>query len=851
MAKKAHPCIAIIRAAVGDKISKEQADGIINEILEQVKNGDLAALGNVEARITKIGKDIVNDNKMHGALQKRQALLTIKAERTLNDFVARFDNMGEGFAAYINGTKKIDIQGGRNSIHAQSVALRSKYVGQLVAGLEQKNLTSAFRNGRLDQEIFQELWNINSADRTSVSGSKEAFDIANIINEIHREMIPRENRAGAFIRMIDNYVMTQTHDRHRIRKAGGLGYGPGSKEASFKAWSEMVLPLLDEEKTFVNLPKSGKARAQFLHNVHEGILTGVHGKSQARAQAEFTSAGALAKKVSQPRILHFKDAESAFTYNQMFGVKSLRDGIVGDLIRSARDTAMMENLGPNPSNTFERNLRAMRERARGLPDDAKQMKTLDSEFLQGSFDNMIGKLSDPANPTLHAVTRGFLAHSSLTKLGQVTLSAIPDKAFFHSAGTYQGMKGMDLFIEQFKVFAPKTTADRNRIHLMGAAIDGWLGDVSSRFTTNDNKAGRMYKLQQGLFKINGMNWWNDIHKGSFAKLEAAHLGTHANMVFDALPNDLSRVLNSYDLTPDKWDLIRTTAYTAEDGRIYITPDQLKNIPDTSIDRAMAQSGEKVTSTNRKRYRDNLETNLRSFIVDQVDDAVVTPGNREQVISNLNTRAGTVKGSAARLLMHFKSFPISVFERIVKRELFGHGRFQGAERIFNKGNFRMLQLIAMTTVGGYVSMAVKDALKGRTPRKLTHEDGSMHFANIAQAMQRGGGLGIYGDLMLNEYDRSYRNALNIVAGPVIGQIPEALALGTDLREGKNISRSAEKLGLNNTPYINLFYIRPVLDYIILWNIQEMMNPGSLRRMEQSVENRNNQGFFIRPSEVVNR
>ena len=60
----------------------------------------------------------------------------------------------------------------------------------------------------------------------------------------------------------------------------------------------------------------------------------------------------------------------------------------------------------------------------------------------------------------------------------------------------------------------------------------------------------------------------------------------------------------------------------------------------------------------------------------------------------------------------------------------------------------------------------------------------------------------------------------------------------------------KVTLDNTPMINLFYIRPVLDYLVLWNLQEMMDPGSLRRMERGVETKNRQSFFMRPSETVN-
>jgi hypothetical protein len=56
--------------------------------------------------------------------------------------------------------------------------------------------------------------------------------------------------------------------------------------------------------------------------------------------------------------------------------------------------------------------------------------------------------------------------------------------------------------------------------------------------------------------------------------------------------------------------------------------------------------------------------------------------------------------------------------------------------------------------------------------------------------------------------------------------------------------------NNTPFLNLFYTRAALDYLILYHIQEALNPGSLRRMEQKLKKENGQEFLLPPSEVVN-
>jgi hypothetical protein len=56
-------------------------------------------------------------------------------------------------------------------------------------------------------------------------------------------------------------------------------------------------------------------------------------------------------------------------------------------------------------------------------------------------------------------------------------------------------------------------------------------------------------------------------------------------------------------------------------------------------------------------------------------------------------------------------------------------------------------------------------------------------------------------------------------------------------------------ISNTPFMNLFYTRIVLDYLILYQIQEALDPGSLRRMERRVEREQGQEFLLAPSEVV--
>ena len=843
MASLAERCAKRVTAAAKGKITNDDAKKFIDEMIGDLRSRGEKGLVDIEAVLREAGDSAIQDFKTTAAKQRQIALLNIKARKNRLSRVNRFKTEGEGLKAVINGSARFGIKGGRKGTHQQIVELRGKYTGQLHSELLKADLLDTFSSGHFEDDIFQEMYHLSDPTVSNPSGNPDALRVAQIIRDVQTEARLRENRAGAMIGELDDYVMRQTHDPDKVRKAGGRA-GVDAKESSYAAWKNDVMQLIDEDRTFAGRMD----REKFLRDVHEGILTGVHGpNAPVEGGFGYRTSGALYRKVSGKRLLHFKNAASALAYNRKYGSRDLVAGVLSDLNKSARNTAVMEDWGPNPTLEYQNFKDQLRRQARGKPDFEKRLASLESEFIDDSFDNMMGKLDSPVDPKLHGITRDLMAWQTLSKLGGVTLSAIPDKAFWQMAGTYQGMRPLQLFVEQFRMFKPRTRDEKIQLSLMGAAMDGWLSTVASRFTsaTADQPGGTMFRLQQKLFKLNGMNWWNDVHKGAFAKLEAAHLGAHADIAFDSLPDSLSNVLTQYDIDGDMWDIIRSTVYDVGDHK-YVTPDQLANVSDEVIDGMLVKRGVASSDNNRLRMRDEMETNLRAFISDQVDDAVVTPGNRESTIAKWGTRAGTPKGMAVRLLMHFKSFPISVTTRVMGREVFGH-------KLARSTNYRMAQLMALTAIGGYVSNTVKDAFRGKTPQKVIDEDGNPNWDVFARAFLRGGGAGIYGDFLFTEYDRSYSSPLNIAAGPTIGTANELLVLGSEALRGKNVSRSAEKLALGNTPFINLFYIRPILDYTILWSLQETLDPGSLSAYERKVRKRGNQEFFefARPSKVARR
>ena len=163
---------------------------------------------------------------------------------------------------------------------------------------------------------------------------------------------------------------------------------------------------------------------------------------------------------------------------------------------------------------------------------------------------------------------------------------------------------------------------------------------------------------------------------------------------------------------------------------------------------------------------------------------------------------------------------------------------------------MAQLMLTLTGLGYLSMAAKDIAKGREPRDPFRLD------TMTAAMVQGGGFGIYADYLFARVNRFGGGPLETAAGPMAGDIADIIELWNRSREYATGASSdapdveAWQLLKNNTPFINLFYTRAAIDYLLLYHIQEALNPGSLRRMEQRLKKEQGQEFILPPSEVVN-
>lgn len=827
-----------VQAAVSaaKNLTDQDAVDLIKDIATYIegkqKSGEVP---DIKKMLKELKDMVVGEVEMH-TVEKRNALLAAQTRAKIDKYLGGFSDPGEGLAAYMGGSVKAH-KGALNSIDARGKSIVSEHLGKMISDLEKENLLEIFNRDLLEPQIAKELWEIRPGGNPGVSGSPEAKKIADILYKYQKNIMELQNSYGAWVKDLPGYVTRQSHDASKLRKAG------------FESWRDFIIDMLDQERTFASMGDE-QTVDNFLRGAYDGLVSGLHKRVQGEGEFEFVGKAigfhgpsALAKKVSQHRVLHFKDADSWLKYNEVFGTHNLRETVIGSLEHGGRSVALMEGFGPNPLMAFDNIVRKLKLANQNNLDN---LKSLSSQHLQNLFKELDGTTHIPGDVTGAKISAGIRSIQNMAKLGGAVISSISDIPFQAAELRYQGHNIFSAYGEAFtNLFRGRGNSEQKDIaRMIGVGLEGIMGDILSRFTVQDSIPGMAAKLQQRFFKLNGMSWWNDAHKTGIGLVMANHLAENAHLEYGALDKDITKVFRMYDINDREWNVFRNSGHMNAGDNRYLTPDAIGNMNNDTF-KQLYGGIDKYTDKQVDKLKHELETTWRTYFIDRADFAVPHPGAVERSYMTMGTQPGTVLGEAIRFIMQFKSFPLAALRKGVGRELFGDGAETiGQALLKGKGDMLGLtHLVAASTVFGYLAMASKDLLKGREPRSL--DDPKTWMAACAQ----GGGFGIYGDFLFGEMSRYGRTFLSSMAGPTFGQIDDIAEIYTRVREGNDPSAQAVRLAINNTPFINLFYTRGALDYLILYQLQEMVNPGYLHRMEARIERENDQHFYLPPSSVI--
>ena len=857
-------CLDRVKAAGGEGMTDAEAIELLEQLNQARERLDAEGkLANLDAELRRRGQEAADQAERDARNRRRHAALNIVVRDKIDNQLAGYDAAGlapdKAILALLEGTTK-GIQGGRKSVAATQIAYQARYLGGLMARIAKERphvekmlqvfILPSRRSARkaLIDDVAREMQ--RPAGSPPVTGNADAQFLARVFGEALERARQDLNRLGADIGRLDGYL-PHAHDELRVVRVNA------------EEWTDFVLPRLDRERSFPGLD-DGEIR-EVLADIHRTIVTGRGSEPTAERTGVHVGAPNLARRLGRHRVLHFADADAWLQYNERFGNGDAVTGIVRHLQHAAQTAGQMAVLGPNPE-TMLRSVMAA-EAAR-----VKADRTMDQTIvgklqwnersnlgINAVFGEISGATSAVGISTASAarVASDIRALQSMAKLGGAVISSVTDLVTNVANMTYRGTPIAKAWHDTVTGYLEGRGAGERRelAYLLNEGFEGMIGYVISPYAAQDAAPGMMSQVANHFFRLSGLTWLTDTGRAVAARTLAAHLGRNAGTGWADLDPMFRSMLAEHGLDADRWDLVRRTAWRGDNGNLYLTPDRVDEIDALAMDRLMrseiAEAHRRFSRQGRgpdaeprdvltpvqerafKRWRQrrredlrlDLELTLRRMVADESRFAII--GGDDPSVRRLttgNTQRGTLVGEAVRFVLQFKAFPIGFTRRIGYRtwHLLRRGGMGGAAYA------HVGHLIAGLLVAGYGAQVAKDALRGYGPRDPTR------WRTLIAAAMQSGGAGIYGDFLFGHASRFGNSALETAAGPTVGTVADIANLWFGVRDGEPTMVRGFNLLLNNTPFLNLWYLRPGLDVLVLNSLRDRMSPGYLRRQRRRRE-----------------
>ena len=772
------------------KIPAERADQIRAAYDEMVR-GYEPRLGraSAEAEATRI---IIANMESDAVARKAAALRQVKVQA---DWLGRMTaDAGDGpfkLATAIDYLARIDkkIDAVRGSAFASLDEFLAKHRRNVLGQIREKSDLGDVLRERFGQS----------------TGNVNAREFGQAMGDVMEMLRQRFNQAGGRIGKLEQFVFPQRHDQALVR---------GS---TFEEWSEfgpMARARIIDLET--GEAATGMKRLDILRRMYENIRT--DGAGKAKPGQMF--AGSMASRRSDPRLIHFDNPDDWLEYQAQYGgADNIYDIFVGHVEGMIRDIALMEEMGPNPTATL-RFMNDWMEKSIKMKGDQKAIDNL------GSVQGKLGRMYDVISGNNHQVENrrlalgfsAFRAQQVSAKLGSAVLSAVPDMATMMKTANFNGIPAMKMVSRYLKLWA-NAKNERSLAVRAGLITSDWLTLTSASFRYNGEELTGEVSRRVSDFVIRAQGLGRHTRNGqwAFGMETISWLTNERGKSWDELDPATRGMMERHQIGRQDWDNYRSSDTVEERGAEWLLPTEI----------ADKRLGERFLQ----------------MILTETDYAIVMPDARTRAMMAGLPKAGTWLGEIMRSSILFKGFPLAVLSLHGRRMLEQGG-------IHNKAKYG-LTLLGMMTVGGAISVQLKQLAAGKDPQPMD----DARFAG--RALMQSGGLGLFGDLIYNSENSYGGGVAKTIAGPVLGQtLPDALAIPAnsavaafdgDPETDTSIAKDSAKLLLNEIPgrnlwYTRLAYERGFADLIREWSDEDIA--GSYERQQKRAE-KENTAFFAPP------
>jgi len=654
-------------------------------------------------------------------------------------------------------------------------------------------------NKAAERDFVHEVFGKDTGNQVAAKAAKAWRDQMDALRE-------RLNAGGAMIGRLDYGWLPQPHSLVKVRNA------------TADAWASFVLNRLDRRR-YLNEDGTQMNDAQvtdFLLAAHETLRTDGLNKMTPGAGHGASRAG---KFDEAHRQIHFKDGDAYLEYMRDFGPTSVFEAMQGSVHAQVKDSVLIEQFGPNSAQTY----RLLLDTARSK-DGIGEGHFSGTEF--GATPDMVwgvlnGSLGVPVNARFAEFNQGIRNFMVAAKL-QATLiaSVVGDLQSLAITSVYHGIPFGKTLVSAVK----SVSADyRSEAARMSLGMDSITNDLVT-FHTDNLSAGWTSKLANATMKLTLLEGWTTAMRRGFSVQIMSRMAADTRSAWGA-DAKLQARLERYGINKDDWEVWQ--AATPEDwrGQQMLTPESIASLQGFGA-----------------KQKNDAIGKLLGYIQNESEFTSILPGLMTRATMRQGTQSGALGGEALRHLTLFKSFGVAMFERHWARAMqieSTAGRLAYSASLFTG-----------LLMAGAVTNQLMDIMNGRDPRNM---DDPKFWV---QAMLRGGGVGIFGDIMntgLGGDNRGGQSNLTGLLGPVYGTAADiGLTAGSVFRkntEPADVGANMLRIGYQNTPFIRSWYTKAAFEHAVFHDMQELLSPGYLQRMKRRAKKDFGQGFWWSPGKAV--
>lgn len=843
-------CLETALKKYGDKLNHDDIKGMYESLIKESERLQKEG-ADVLAKLNQYAENQIKSVKRAMLARELQALRRMQAVTNTLQAVHEFNKEGYGQNSVINGIQsrlvgtKYRVQGARDNSYSRSIQFRDDFEGDLDRFLTENNLHPIYLSKGNQVDLAEAmLAAINDKPFDTPIGKLAKFFV-----EQQRKQLNNFRAQGVDIHARDDRIAPNIHDAATILKLSlaekreAKSQGLSDYEFAFNRWNDFILDRINKDEVFAKRGidvNDRDAIKEFQINAFDHLVN--KGKSSTRGMN-------YANKLQAERIYHWKDAKSLVEYNEKYGSGTLQDSITRELSSGASKLAVIQDWGVEPFKTLDQTFDMLdkhpdyRMRANKDKERAKVRRWMESTLGLDGIDN---------NSTIANLETGLRTWEVITKLGNSMLRSTPD---LRNTMKVAAEMGQNRFVTLGKVLKRFTVGLNKQEKVIFAryvhsAVKSKIGQIT-RYYVNPFQAKSIgARGLHYMYKLNLLGRWDNANRGTVVERAASMLAQGKNTPFEKVSKENREIFSLYNIGENEWDVMRQSAAKAgANGKLYITPELVQDVPNDVIEAALKKEGVKDINPLRiQAYKDTVERKFTTYFRDRQDFAINNPDAIDRDFLSFGIPKDRVLArSALRIATQFKSFGLAFWRRAVLTTLFDKGarNYTEALNMFS-GRSNWLGITRMAIEIGvltYIGDTLINLSLGLSPPSLKKP---AEYERMLKNM-----LGVFDIALDINFKDPVRTLGQFVAGPGISDAFKVGQLGIyelqelkkhDPKTVKAINRLKYNIARSNIPF-NTFATKWMWNHLFLDQWEDEVSPGKRRRdLNKIKENTGAQKLF---------